>query len=71
MFAYRTDDCTDSVQDAALHLAGGEYWSLTPQQRVAILRALATLALAAEPVRDVMQARAESSQLLTRPPPLV
>ena len=58
-------------QDAALHLAGGEYWDLTPPERVALLRALATLALAAEPVRDVMQARAESQQLLVRPTPLV
>lgn len=58
-------------QDAALHLAGGEYWDLTPLERVALLRALATLALAAEAVRDVMQARAESQQLLVRPTPLV
>ena len=47
-----------------MHLAGGEYWDLTPPERVALLKALATLALAAEHVRDVMQARAESQQLL-------
>lgn len=57
------------LQDAALQLSSGEYWELTPERRVALLRCLTNLALSAEPVRDLFQAQAESLQLIQKAKP--
>ena len=51
------------LQDAALQLSSGEYWELTVEQRVALLKCLSNLALGAEPVRDIFQTQAETLQL--------
>ena len=46
-----------------MRLSTGEYWELTVEQRVALLKCLTGLALSAEPVRDLFQAQAETLQL--------
>lgn len=50
------------MQDAAIALSNGEYWELTVYQRIALLKGLSNLALSAEPVRDLFQAKAEALQ---------
>ena len=50
-----------AVQEAAAQLAYDDYWALSPQQRVAILKGLAELVLDVEAVRDHAQALAEAA----------
>ena len=60
----KTGNC---MQDAALKLSGGEYWDLSVQQRVALLRCLCGLALGIEAIRDLFQTQAEALQLQQQP----
>ena len=48
------------MQEAALQLAYGEYWQLSPQQRLTLLRCLVHLTLGVEVVRDHLQALVEA-----------